>query len=73
MSFNAAGNSNYASASVAEQTVIQAAVKPTVSFTGAPASAAYQSTFTVSATSNSTSTPPSRRLALARSAARPSP
>ncbi|MGA9526766.1 MAG: Ig-like domain-containing protein, partial [Terriglobales bacterium] len=57
VSFNAAGNSNYEPNSIAEQTVIQAAVKPTVSFTGAPASAAYQSTFTVSATSNSTSTP----------------
>jgi hypothetical protein len=57
VSFNAAANNNYASASVTEQTVIQAAVKPTVSFTGAPASAFYQSTFTVSATSNSTSTP----------------
>lgn len=53
-----AGNGNYsAAAGVTETTTVAAAVKPTVSFTGAPASAAYQSSFTVSATSNSASVP----------------
>jgi hypothetical protein len=39
------------------QTKVAAAVAPTVSFTGAPASAYYQSTFTVVATTNASTTP----------------
>ena len=53
------GNSNYlAATTVIEQTTEAATVQPTVSFTGAPASAVYQSTFTVTASSaNDTSIP----------------
>ncbi|MFZ1919691.1 MAG: Ig-like domain-containing protein [Terriglobales bacterium] len=46
------GNSNYlAATTVIEQTTETATIQPTVSFTGAPASALYQSTFTVTASS----------------------
>ena len=53
---NQAGNNNYAAAQVTETvnavaTVVK--VAPTVSFTGAPATAAYLSTFTVATTENS--------------------
>ncbi len=50
---NAAANSNYAAAAqVTETTTVAAAIPPTVSFTGAPTSAPYQSTFSVTATTN---------------------
>jgi hypothetical protein len=50
---NAAANSNYAAAAqVTETTTVAAAIPPTVSFTGAPTSASYQSTFSVTATTN---------------------
>jgi sugar lactone lactonase YvrE len=50
-----AGNSNYSRAtSVIESTTLAAAIAPTVSFTGAPSSAAYGSAFTVTAASNET-------------------
>jgi hypothetical protein len=46
------GNGNYlAATTVIEQTAETATIQPTVSFTGAPASAVYQSTFTVTASS----------------------
>ncbi|MGB9233719.1 MAG: Ig-like domain-containing protein, partial [Terriglobales bacterium] len=49
---NAAGNSNYSAApEVDEHTQVTPPINPTVSFTGAPASAAYLSTFTVTASS----------------------
>ncbi|MGA9526738.1 MAG: Ig-like domain-containing protein [Terriglobales bacterium] len=52
-----AGNGNYAAApTVTETTTIAAAQTPTVSFTGAPASAVYGSSFTVSATTNASTT-----------------
>jgi hypothetical protein len=55
---NAAGNSNYsAAAQVTESTTVAKAIVPTVSFTGAPATATYLSTFDVTATSNSFSVP----------------
>jgi hypothetical protein len=55
---NAAANSNYSAAPpVTETTVVAKAITPTVSFTGAPATAQYSSTFTVVASSNSTSIP----------------
>ena len=55
---NAAGDSNYSAApQVTESTSVARPVAPTVSFTGAPLSAAYQSMFTVAASSNSSSTP----------------
>jgi large repetitive protein len=55
---NAAANSNYSAApAVVESTTVAKAVTPTVSFTGAPATATYGSSFTVAASSNSTSTP----------------
>ena len=57
---NQAGNNNYAAAQGTETvnavaTVVK--IAPTVSFTGAPGSAAYLSTFTVAATENSGVTP----------------
>jgi sugar lactone lactonase YvrE len=55
---NAAGNSDYSAApQVVESTSVAKAITPTVSFTGAPASATYGTSFTVMASSNSTSTP----------------
>jgi streptogramin lyase len=55
---NVAATSNYSAASqVAESTSVAKAITPAVNFTGAPATAAYESTFTVSASSNSTSVP----------------
>jgi large repetitive protein len=55
---NAAANSNYSAApTVVESTSVAKPITPTVSFTGAPATATYGSTFTVAASSNSTSTP----------------
>ncbi len=52
-----AGNGNYAAASpVVEITAIAAPRTPTVSFTGAPASAAYGSTFMVTATTDASTT-----------------
>jgi hypothetical protein len=61
-SLSQAGNANYyAAPTVAQSTKVAAAVAPTVSFTGAPTSAAYGTPFTVTATSNEvgnqTSTP----------------
>jgi len=54
----APASSNYLAATpVVMQTKVAAAVAPTVSFTGAPASAYYQSTFTVVATTNASTTP----------------
>ena len=55
---NVAGNSNYSAApQVIESTSVAKAITPTVSFTGAPATAAYGTCFMVAASSNSTSTP----------------
>ncbi len=55
---NQAGNGNYlAATSVTEYTAATALLAPTVTFTGAPASSPYNSTFTVVATSNSGVTP----------------
>lgn len=55
---NAAANSDYTAApQVTESTTVAKPITPTVSFTGAPAAAAYATTFTVSASSNSTSVP----------------
>ncbi len=55
---NAPANSNYAAApTVTQHTTVQAAVAPSVSFTGAPATAVYGSSFTVTASSNSSSVP----------------
>ena len=51
------GNSNYEAASpVVEITAIAAPKTPTASFTGAPASATYGSTFVVTATTNASTT-----------------
>jgi uncharacterized repeat protein (TIGR03803 family) len=52
-----AGNDNYAAAPKLTQTTHAAKIAQTISFTGAPATAAYQSTFAVEATSNSGITP----------------
>jgi hypothetical protein len=49
---NQAGNSNYAAAPQVTQSVNATLAVPTVSFTGAPASAQYLSTFIVTATTN---------------------
>jgi len=58
---NQAGNNNYSAAPQVTDTVtaVKTVVKiaPTVTFTGAPASAAYLSTFTVATTQNSGITP----------------
>jgi hypothetical protein len=55
---NVAANGNYSAApQVTESTSVAKAITPTVSFTGAPATAAYGTSFTVVASSNSTSTP----------------
>jgi hypothetical protein len=54
----APASSNYLAATpVVMQTKVAAAIAPTVSFTGAPTSAYYQSTFTVVATTNASTTP----------------
>ncbi len=52
-----AGNADYAAASVTELTNVAAAIAPTVTFTGAPASDTYLSTFTVATTTNASTTP----------------
>ena len=53
-----AGNTNYLTApSVTGTTTVTRAIVPTVSFTGAPASASYQDTFTVVATTNASTVP----------------
>ena len=55
---NVVANSNYSAApQFTESTSVAKAITPTVSFTGAPATAAYGTSFTVAASSNSTSTP----------------
>jgi hypothetical protein len=55
---NVAATSNYSAASqVTESTSVAKAITPAVNFTGAPATATYESTFTVSVSSNSTSVP----------------
>jgi hypothetical protein len=51
---NQSGNSNYLAASPVNQSTLTTRANPTVSFTGAPATAPYQSTFTLVATTNST-------------------
>jgi len=51
------GNVNYLAAPSVNQTTTAAKAAPTVNFTGAPATAPYQSTFTVTATTNSGITP----------------
>jgi FtsP/CotA-like multicopper oxidase with cupredoxin domain len=53
---NWAASTNYAAATAAQATTAALAV-PTVTFTGAPASAAYSSTFGVTATTNAAITP----------------
>ena len=55
---NAAGNNNYLPATPVTETVTaEKSQKPTVSFSGAPSSATYETTFAVAASSNSSSTP----------------
>ncbi len=55
VTMNQAGNAYYTAApTVTETTVIAKAVKPAVTFTGAPASAGYGATFQVTASSNET-------------------
>jgi phospholipase C/sugar lactone lactonase YvrE len=51
------GNSDYLAASQVVETTNATKATPTTTFTGAPASAPYESTFSVSATSNSGATP----------------
>jgi len=51
------GNANYLAAPSILQTTTAAKAAPAVTFTGAPATAPYQSTFTVAATTNSGITP----------------
>src|SRR5207237_701679 len=51
-----AGDDNYTGAA-RSQTSTAEKITPTVTFTGAPASAAYQSTFTVASSTNSTTSP----------------
>jgi hypothetical protein len=51
---NQAGNTNYSAASPVTQFTIATRANPTVTFTGAPATAPYLSTFTLVATTNST-------------------
>jgi len=59
VSITQAGDSNYSAATgIQESTTVVKAITPTVSFTGAPATASYQATFTVTASStNDTSIP----------------
>jgi hypothetical protein len=55
---NAAGSSNYSAApQVSETTIVAKPITPTVSFTGAPATATYNTSFTVEASSDSASIP----------------
>ncbi len=58
---NEAGNNNYAAATQVKEIVtavkVVTKIKPTVTFTGAPGSAHYLSTFTVATTANSGITP----------------
>lgn len=54
---NQTGDSNYSAAPQVTQSVTADKAAPIVTFTGAPASAPYQATFTVMATSNSGVTP----------------
>ncbi|MGA9527974.1 MAG: Ig-like domain repeat protein [Terriglobales bacterium] len=57
VTMNAPAGTNYLAApTVTEQTQIAAPIAPTVSFTGAPASAPYESSFTVTATTNASTT-----------------
>jgi sugar lactone lactonase YvrE len=49
---NQAGNGNYTAAAQVTETSTASKATPTVTFTGAPATAPYQSTFTVTATTN---------------------
>ena len=52
---NQAGDTNYnAATTVTESTTVAAAVAPSVSFTGAPTTEAYNNSFTVTASSNET-------------------
>jgi len=48
-------------------------ISPTVTFTGAPGSAGYRSTFIVASTTNSSASPVYTARAFARASARPSP
>ena len=52
---NWAADTNYSAASLTQSTTA-AQIAPTVTFTGAPPTAAYQSTFTVTATTNASTT-----------------
>jgi hypothetical protein len=52
-----AGNTNYSAAQPVTQTVSATLATPTVTFTGAPVSAAYNGHFTVAATTNASTTP----------------
>ncbi|PYV22023.1 MAG: hypothetical protein DMG27_19240, partial [Acidobacteria bacterium] len=56
LSANWSADSNYLAASSTQSTAVGKAT-PTVTFTGAPASAAYQSTFSVASTTNASVTP----------------
>jgi hypothetical protein len=55
LSANWAADANYSAASLSQSTTATT-IAPAVSFTGAPASAGYHSTFTVSATTNASTT-----------------
>ena len=52
-----AGNTNYSAAQPVTQTVSATLATPTVTFTGAPVSAAYNGHFTVASTTNASTTP----------------
>jgi sugar lactone lactonase YvrE len=54
---NQAGSTNYSAAQPVTQTVNATLASPAVAFTGAPANAAYNSHFTVTATTNASTTP----------------
>src|ERR1035441_2360595 len=54
---NQSGNANYLAAPAVTETTAAAKAAQTVTFTGAPATAPYQSTFTVTATTNNGITP----------------
>ncbi|MFZ0478610.1 MAG: Ig-like domain repeat protein [Terriglobales bacterium] len=57
VTLNAPASTNYLAApTVTEQTQVETPIPPTVSFTGAPSGAAYQSSFTVVATTNASTT-----------------
>ena len=53
---NQPGNANYSAATQVTESVSATLASPTVTFTGAPATAAYHSVFTVAATSNASTT-----------------